>query len=240
MKNIYIYTHTIKKTRSRAYGYTLKSLDARKGPLDNHFGLFTSLLVRRTKRHWHFSSISYIMRPDSGLTQKLLYVYMSISIRISIDSKYKLFWCYDVLYMRSICFHGRDSICLALNLYVYAISNESFHPLARERKRERERAHKMSIISYIPCNMYKYTSPFCANQILLQQQNSRVTIIPIYANEEYCIVHITIWCDQFQQRNLSFSVDDVYRIFFCVCYFCFGSSIRPVSKILECIAFRKT
>lgn len=144
------------------------------------------------------------------------YMYMSISIRISIDSKYKLFCCYDVLYMRSICFHGRDSICLALNLYVYAISNESCHPLTRERKRgrERERAHKMSIISYIPCNMYKYTSPFCANQILLQQHNSRVTIIPIYANEEHCIVHIKIWCNQFQQRNLSFSVDDVYRIFF--------------------------
>lgn len=29
--------------------FTSKSLDARKGPLDNHFRLFTSAVVRRTK-----------------------------------------------------------------------------------------------------------------------------------------------------------------------------------------------
>lgn len=40
-----------KGERERTRGYTLKSLDARKGPLDNHFRLFTSVVVRRTKRH---------------------------------------------------------------------------------------------------------------------------------------------------------------------------------------------
>lgn len=84
-----------KGERERTRGYTLKSLDARKGPLDNHFRLFTSVVVRRTKRHWHFSTISYtLVRPDCmvfGFGKYpylyLFYIYFYPIWNVSIDRK---------------------------------------------------------------------------------------------------------------------------------------------------------
>lgn len=89
------YMKSEKGERERTRGYTLKSLDARKGPLDNHFRLFTSVVVRRTKRHWHFSTISYtLVRPDCmvfGFGKYpylyLFYIYFYPIWNVSIDRK---------------------------------------------------------------------------------------------------------------------------------------------------------